>query len=144
MARIEDRVTGWWVFAGILLIVAGVLNIIWGIGAIGDAKFFVANQKYIISSLHTWGWVTLILGVLELVAGFSLFSGGGFGRWVGIFAAALASISALLSIPAYPFWSLCVFALSLIILYELAKAPRRAAAPPAQRAPGPPERRTTS
>jgi hypothetical protein len=63
--------------------------------------------------------------VLELVAGFSLFSGGGFGRWVGIFAAALASISALLSIPAYPFWSLCVFALSLIILYELAKAPER-------------------
>ena len=125
MARIEDRVTGWWVFAGTLLLIAGVLNIIWGIGAIGDAKFFIANQKYIVSSLHTWGWVTLILGVIELIAGFSLFSGGGFGRWVGIFAAALASISALLSIPAYPFWSLCVFALSLIILYELAKAPER-------------------
>jgi hypothetical protein len=125
MARIEERVTGWWLFAGMLLIVAGVLNIIWGIGAIGDAKFFIANQKYIVSSLHTWGWITLILGVLELVAGFSLFSGGSFGRWVGIFAAALASISALLSIPAYPFWSLCVFALSLIILYELAKAPER-------------------
>src|SRR5512132_626218 len=144
MARIEDRVTGWWVFAATLLLIAGVLNIIWGIGAIGDAKFFIEGQKYIISSLHTWGWVTLILGVLELVAGFSLFAGGGFGRWVGIFAAALASISALLSIPAYPFWSLCVFALSLIILYELAKAPLAApAAPPAQRAPGPPERRTT-
>ena len=56
--------------------------------------------------------------MLELVAGFSLFAGGGFGRWVGIFAAALAAISALLSIPAYPFWSLCVFALSLIILYS--------------------------
>jgi hypothetical protein len=83
--------------------------------------------------------------VLELVAGFSLFSGGGFGRWVGIFAAALASITALLSIPAYPFWSLCVFALSLIILYELATPPLAApAASPAQGAPGPPERRTTS
>ena len=91
MARIEDRVTGWWVFAGTLLLIAGVLNIIWGIAAIGDAKFFIANQKYIISSLHTWGWVTLILGVLQLVAGFSLFSGGGFGRWVGIFAAALSA-----------------------------------------------------
>ena len=89
MARIEDRVTGWWVFAGILLLVAGVLNIIWGIGAISDAKFFVAGQKYIVGSLHTWGWITLILGVIELFAGFSLFSGGGFGRWVGIFAAAL-------------------------------------------------------
>jgi hypothetical protein len=125
MARIEDRVTGWWVFAAILLMVAGVLNVIWGIAAIGDAKFFVANQKYVISTLHTWGWVTLILGVIELIAAFSLFSGGGFGRWIGIFAAALTAITALLSIPAYPFWSLCVFALSLIILYELAKAPER-------------------
>ena len=125
MARIEDRVTGWWVFAAILLMVAGVLNVIWGIAAIGDARFFVADQKYIISSLHTWGWITLILGVIELIAAFSLAAGGGFGRWIGIFAAALASISALLSIPAYPFWSVCVFAVSLIILYELAKAPER-------------------
>jgi hypothetical protein len=123
MARIEDRVTGWWVFAGTLLVIAGVLNIIYGIAAIGDAKFFIADQKYIISSLHTWGWVTLIIGALQLVAGFSLFSGGGFGRWLGMFAAALSAISALLSIPAYPFWSLCIFALAIIILYELAKAP---------------------
>ena len=123
----QSRVTGWWVFAGILLAIAGVLNIIWGIGAISDAKFFIADQKYIISSLHTWGWVTLIIGVVELIAAFSLFSGGGFGRWIGIFAAALASISALLSIPAYPFWSLCIFALSIIIIYELAKAPERTA-----------------
>ena len=123
MARIEDRVTGWWVFAGTLLVIVGVLNIIWGIAAIGDAKFFIAGQKYIISSLHTWGWVALLLGVLELLAGFSLFAGGGFGRWLGMFAAALTAISALLSIPAYPFWSLCIFALAIIILYELAKAP---------------------
>ena len=125
MARIEDRVTGWWVFAGTLLVIVGVLNIIWGIAAIGDAKFFIAGQKYIISSLHTWGWVALFLGVLELLAGFSLFAGGGFGRWMGMFAAALTAISALLSIPAYPFWSLCIFALAIIILYELAKAPER-------------------
>ena len=127
MARIEDRVTGWWVFAAILLVVAGTLNIIWGIAAIGDSTFFVANQKYIFSGLHTWGWIALILGVIEVIAAVSLVLGGGFGRWVGIIAAALASISALLSLPAYPFWSLCVFALSLIILYELAKAPESSA-----------------
>jgi len=125
MTTNESSVTGWWVFAGILLLIAGVLNVIYGIAAIGNSHFFTANAHYILSDLNTWGWVTVIIGAIELIAGFSLFSGGGFGRWVGIFAAALASISALLSIPAYPFWSLCIFALSIIILYELAKAPER-------------------
>jgi hypothetical protein len=123
MARNDARVTGWWVFAAALLLLAGVLNFIWGIAAIGDAKFFIADQKYIISSLHTWGWVTLILGVLQILAAFSLASGGGFGRWFGMIVAGLSAISALLSIPAYPFWSLCIFALAIIILYELATAP---------------------
>ena len=123
MARNEDRVTGWWVFAAALLLLAGVLNIIWGIAAVGNAKFFIADQKYIISSLHTWGWITLVLGALQMFAAFSLASGGTFGRWFGMFAAGLSAISALLSIPAYPFWSLCIFALAIIIIYELAKAP---------------------
>jgi hypothetical protein len=118
-----DRVTGWWLFAGILLTISGVLNIIWGIAAISESHFFVANTHFILSDLKTWGWITLILGVLQLIAGFSLFSGGSFGRWFGILTAGLVAIEALLDIPAYPFWSLCVFALSVIILYELAKGP---------------------
>ncbi len=118
-----QTLSGWWVFAGVLLLVAGVLNIIWGIAAIGDAKFFTNSGTFIISSLHTWGWITLILGVLELIAAFSLFSGGEFGRWFGIFVGAFNAMAALLSIPAYPFWSLAIFALSIIIIYKLAEGP---------------------
>ena len=121
MAKDPGRVTGWWIFAAVILGIAGILNVIWGIGAVSDSKFYVADAKYIISSLHTWGWITLIIGVLQLIAAFSLAGGGGFGRWIGIFSAALSAIAALLSIPAYPFWSLCIFALALIVLYELAK-----------------------
>jgi hypothetical protein len=116
-----DRVTGWWVFAGIMLAIAGVLNVIWGIAAIGDSKFFVNNAKYVISGLHTWGWVTLVIGALELAAAASLFAGGAFGRWIGVFAAGLSAIASLLSIDAYPFWSLSVFALSIIIIYQLVR-----------------------
>ena len=123
-----QTLSGWWVFAGVLLLVAGVLNIVWGIAAIGDAKFFTNAGTFIISSLHTWGWITLILGVLELIAAFSLFSGGEFGRWFGIFVASLNAIGALLSIPAYPFWSLAIFALSIIIIYKLTEGPEGAAA----------------
>jgi hypothetical protein len=119
----DTLISGWWVFAGVLLLVAGVLNIIYGIAAIGDSKFFAQNVEFIISSLNTWGWIILIVGVLELVAAFSLFSGGEFGRWFGIFIASLNAIGALLSIPAYPFWSLAIFALAIIVIYKLAEGP---------------------
>jgi hypothetical protein len=119
----EGFVNGWWVFAGVLLLIAGVLNVIYGIAAIGDSKFFSEDVTYIISGLHTWGWILLIIGVLELVAAFSLFSGGEFGRWFGIFVASLNAIGALLSIPAYPFWSLAIFALAIIIIYKLTQGP---------------------
>jgi len=119
-----DRVTGWWIFAAIMLSIAGVLNIIWGIAAISEAKFVtVTGATYVFSNLNTWGWITLILGALEILAAMSLFSGGGFGRWFGIFAASLVAIDALLDINVLPFWSICVFALSVIVVYQLAKAP---------------------
>lgn len=119
----ESLISGWWVFAGVLLLVAGVLNIIYGIAAIGDSKFFTENATYIISGLHTWGWVMLIIGVLEIIAAFSLFSGGEFGRWFGIIVGSLNAIAALLSISARPFWALAIFALSIIIVYKLAEGP---------------------
>ena len=72
----DSLISGWWVFAGVLLLIAGVLNIVYGIAAIGDSKFFTENATFIISGLHTWGWISLIIGVLELIAAFSLFSGG--------------------------------------------------------------------
>jgi hypothetical protein len=85
-----------------------------------DSKFFVADQKYILSGLHTWGWVMLIVGALQIAAAFSIWNGGTFGRWFGITCAGLNAIAALLSIPAYPFWSLSVFALDVLIIYGLA------------------------
>lgn len=126
MSADPNRVTGWWVFAGILLFVSGALNIIYGIAAISDSKFFTENATLIATNLNTYGWVTLILGIIEFTAAFSLFAGGGWGRFVGIVSAGIASIVYLLAIPAAPFFSLALFALSLIILYELAKSPEAA------------------
>jgi hypothetical protein len=71
-------------------------------------------------NLKSWGWITLIIGIIELLAAASLFGGGTFGRWFGILAAGLAAIAALLEIPAYPFWSIAIFALCLWIIHGLA------------------------
>jgi hypothetical protein len=112
--------SGWVTFAGVMLFIVGVLNVIYGIAAIGDSSFFVQDQKYILSNLNTWGWVTLLIGALQLFAAFSLWSGGIYGRVVAIAAASLSALAALLSIPAYPFWSLAIFAIDIIIIHQVA------------------------
>ncbi|MSO40386.1 MAG: hypothetical protein EXQ70_00525 [Solirubrobacterales bacterium] len=107
-------------FAAILLMIAGVLNIIYGIGAISDASFFVGSTKYVFLSFHTWGWITVLLGVIQLTGGFSLIGGRTYGRVIGIVAASLGAIGALLSIGgAFPFWSLGIFALCVIVLHGI-------------------------
>jgi hypothetical protein len=108
-------------FAAVLLLIGGVLNMIYGIAAISNSHVFTAHAHYVFSSLHGWGWINLIIGVIELLAAFSLFGGGGFGRWIGIIAGSLAALAALLSLPAYPFWGLAIFALSLYIIHGLTR-----------------------
>jgi hypothetical protein len=115
----ETRGVGRAIFAGVLLMVGGVLNIIYGIAAIGNSRFFVHDTSFVFGNLKSWGWVTLILGILEILAALSLFGGGAFGRYFAILVGALVAIDALLEIPAYPLWSIAIFALSLWIIYGL-------------------------
>ena len=118
---VSIRGTGSAVFAAILLMVAGTVNVIYGIAAISDSKFFVNDNKYVFSNLHTWGWITLLLGILALFAGFSVVRGGVFGRIIGIFVASITAIGALLSVGgAYPFWSLGIFAICIVVIHGLA------------------------
>jgi hypothetical protein len=107
-------------FVGILLMIAGVLNIIYGIAALDNASFFVNDTQYVFSSLHTWGWITIILGVIQLTAAFSLFAGGTYGRVVGLVAASIGAIGALLDIGgAHPWWALGIFAVCVICIHGL-------------------------
>ena len=117
----SEKGLGWILFAGIMLMLAGGLNIIWGLAALGDSGFFVTNGGYIlITSLSTWGWIAIGFGTLELLAAFSVWRGGSFGRWFGIAIACLAIIPALMSMPAYPFWALMLVTIEILVIYGLA------------------------
>ncbi len=116
----EQEGSGWILFAGIMILIAGILNIVYGIAAIDNSKFFAGHTEFVVSSLKTWGWITLIIGILEVLAAFSIWAGGAFGAIFGIFAASISAIGALLSIPAYPFLSLAIFAIDILIIYGLA------------------------
>jgi hypothetical protein len=107
-------------FAGILLLLVGTINIIYGIGALDDASVFVNDTRFILTNLNTLGWVLIILGVIQLTAGFSLIAGNTYGRVIGIIAGTFGALGALLSIGGTrPWWSLCVFALCVYVVYGI-------------------------
>ena len=107
-------------FAAILLMIVGTINIIYGIGALDDASIYVNDTRFILDDLNTLGWVLIILGVIQLTAGFSLIAGNTYGRVIGIIAGSLGALGALFSIGgSNPWWSLCVFALCLWIVYGI-------------------------
>ena len=106
--------------AAMLLLIAGTVNIIYGIGALDDANIFVNDKRYIFTNLNTMGWVLIVLGVIQLTGGFSLFAGNTYGRVIGIIGGSLGAIAALFSIGGNdPWWSLAVFFLCIYIVHGI-------------------------
>jgi hypothetical protein len=108
------------VFAAILLMIAGTINIIYGIGALDDARIFVNDTRFILDDLNTMGWVLIILGVIQLAGSFSLIAGNTYGRVIGIIGGTLGALGALFSIGGNnPWWSLAVFALCVYVVHGI-------------------------
>jgi hypothetical protein len=112
--------SGLLLFAMAMMAIAGIWAVIEGIAAIADSRIYTASAVFVFSNLNTWGWIVLGLGALLLLAAFTLFTGSQFARWFGITAAGLNALGQLFFIQAYPLWSVCMFAASLIIIYALA------------------------
>jgi hypothetical protein len=106
-------------FASILLVVVGCFNLIYGIAAIANSHVFVANAHFVFANQKTWGWITLIIGVLQLVAAAGVLAGNQAARWFAVAVLALNAIDQMLFIPAYPFWSLTIIAMDVVALYGL-------------------------
>ena len=115
----EGRGYGLVLFAGVLLLVVGFWNLIYGIAAIAQSHVFVANAHYVFGDLRTWGWITLIISALQILAGIGVMTGNQAARWAGIILVGLNLINQMFFIPAYPFWSLTIIALDVVALYGL-------------------------
>lgn len=110
---------GWVIFAGIVLMIAGTLNFIYGIAAISSSNFYVAGSHFVISELNTWGWVVMIVGIVQFCVAFGVWVKAGWARWTGVFIAGISAIIQLMFISASPFLALAVFALDLLVIYGL-------------------------
>jgi hypothetical protein len=106
-------------FASVLLVIVGCFNLIYGIAAIANSHVFTANAHYVFGSLRTWGWITLIIGALQLLAAAGVLAGNQLARWFGVVVLGLSAIDQMFFIPAYPFWSLMIIAVDVVALYGL-------------------------
>jgi hypothetical protein len=110
---------GWVLFAGTMLGVLCVLNLVDGIAAVSNSNFFVGQAEFVFSDLKTWGWVLIVVGVIQGVTSIGVFLRWGGIRWVGVAIAGLNSIAQLIFMPAYPLWGLALFTLDVLVMYGL-------------------------
>jgi hypothetical protein len=120
--------TGGTVFAGVLMMVTGVLGVLNGIAGIATNTVYARVDDYVYKfSLTGWGWIHLIVGALLALAGWAVLTGAAWGRAVGIALAALYMIEWFLFLPYAPVWALISIALGGFVIWSLATADRSGA-----------------
>ena len=119
-ADFSSWAVGWAGFAGFMLIIMGVFDIIQGLVAIANESFFVIGQEWIFEfNVTTWGWIHLIGGILVIMAGFGIFSGNVAARTVGVIVAGASAIWNFAWLPYYPVWSMLLIAIAISVIWAL-------------------------
>ena len=107
------------VFASVLMLVIGFFNMLFGISAIANSHVFVANAHYVVGDLRAWGWATLIIAVLQLIAAGGVLMGNQLARWFAVAVIGISAIEMMFFLPAYPFWALVIIAADVVALWGL-------------------------
>jgi hypothetical protein len=115
----DARGQGLVTFAGVLLLLVGALNTLYGIAAIDAASIYVQDARYVFGGLSTWGWFVLALGVLQVFAAFAIWRGAAWGRWFGVVCASLNAFLQVLWLPAYPMLALIILPLDILAIWGL-------------------------
>jgi hypothetical protein len=117
-ARARDYRSGWVAFAGAYLLVAGTMNVIWGIVALDNRSEF-HESGLVWSNLNTWGWVAIAAGGAQILAGLLVLSQTFAGQWLAGILALCGIFVNFLSAGAYPVWSLIALVANGLVLWAI-------------------------
>jgi hypothetical protein len=120
-ATVAQPLSGWIVFAALLLTVAGVFDLMWGLAAVlnDDVVTVGGGGGVILWDFTAWGWVHIVLGSVMLAAAMGLYALKSWARTVAIVLATLNAILQIGVMTAFPLWALLAVALDLLVLYGL-------------------------
>lgn len=112
--------SGWIAFAGVMMLILGSLDALWGLAAIlNDEVVVVGGRGALIFDITTWGWVHLLLGSAVAVTGLGLITGNAAARVAGIFFVAVNAVAQIVWFPAAPLWAFLIIILDMVIIYQL-------------------------
>ena len=112
--------SAWIAFAGVMMILIGSLDVIWGLAAIfNDEIVVVGGHGALILDITTWGWIQLILGIVIGLVGLGLITGNEASRWAGVFLIGLNSVMQVVWFPAAPLWAFLIIILDVFLIYQL-------------------------
>jgi hypothetical protein len=114
-----DPGRGWIIFAGAMLALGGVLNLIYGFAAIGNSHVFIGHAHYVIGNLKAWGWLRVITGLVQIAVAFGVWSATEWGRWLGVIIAGLNMLVQFLALPSAPGQALLMFFVDVVVIYGL-------------------------
>lgn len=124
MAAVRQRSAwaGWVGFAGWLMLIVGMIDFFEGLIAVIRGQYYVlTSQQIVVFDIKTWGWITLLWGIVLVLAGYSLLARATWARWFAIVVASLGLIEQLgfVGSSQWPLWSLTMVALTIVVLYAL-------------------------
>lgn len=124
MSNNDNSVTGWvgWaVFAAIVLLIAGFIDLLHGLQALigPDTAYFLAESGLFSIDVQGWGWWHLIAGLLLILVGFALLAGATWARVVAIILVSVNAIGQLTLMAAQPWLSITVLVLDILVIYAL-------------------------
>ena len=119
--RTQSGWTGWVVFAGVVMLLVGVIQAVHGLAALFKDDYFAVTQNglAIAVDLTTWGWFHLVLGLVLLGAGFCVMIGQWWARAVGVVVAGLSLLVNFASLAAYPVAAVVMIVIDLLVIYAL-------------------------
>jgi hypothetical protein len=120
----SEQVSGWvgWIFlAAMIMVISGAMNLIQGLSALfrDEAYWVTLNGAVLTFDITTWGWIHFIFGILLIVVGFLLMKGSTFARVLGIVLVALNIVAQFSWTTLYPFWSLILITVDILVIYAL-------------------------
>ena len=110
---------GWFTFAAVMFGLAGISNLLWGIGALRD-KRYLPKEALLVSNLHLWGWLSIAWALMALTGCALLIMRASTSAGIAIILAAVNAVFWLFALPVLPIWSLVVIAIDVLIIYQLA------------------------